>query len=94
MHGTLIERERPLVLRAQRLGNSLGRLARARAALDTTPDGAPERKAREEAAAAARRAVADARGELRAAIRDAYGSRQAIREIENALREAYPEDAP
>ena len=94
MYETLIERERPLVLRAQRLGNSIGRLVRARAALDTTPDAAPERKTREDAVAAAKRAVVDARGELRVAIRDAYGSRYALREMEDALREAYPEDAP
>ena len=93
MYETLIERERPLVLRAQRLGNSIGRLVRARAALDTTPDPDPERRTREEAVAAAKRAVVDARGDLRAAIRNAYGSRHARREIDDALREAYPEDA-
>ena len=93
MYETLIERERPLVLRAQRLGNSIGRLVRARAALDTTPAAAPERKTREDAVAAAKRAVVDARGDLRAAIRDAYERNYAIREIENALRDAYPEDA-
>lgn len=89
-----IEQERTIVFLAKRLGISLGQRVHAEAALDVTPGDAPWREAREEAMAAAKRDVFEARADMRDAIRDAYEGRWAHHGIMAEFRDAYPEDAP